>query len=146
MAQWNPLHDLVTLQDRMNQLFEDATHRRASEPESGDELEKADWYPAADVYEDDNEFIVSVDLPGIDRPTLDIGLDNNRLAIRGKRPTQGSNQHRRECPSGNFLRTFTVPASVDQPRIKANYRDGVLLVHLPKGKEQKPRRIEIKVS
>jgi HSP20 family protein len=146
MAQWNPLHDLVTLQDRMNQLFEDASHRRTSEAESGDELEQADWYPAADVFENDSEFIVSVDLPGINRPTLDIGLDDNRLVIRGKRATQDTNQHRRECPSGNFLRTFTVPASVDQTRIKADYKDGVLQIHLPKGKEQKARRIEIKVS
>jgi HSP20 family protein len=146
MAQWNPLHDLMTLQDRMNQLFEDATHRRSSEPEPGDELEQADWYPAADVYENDSEFTVSVDLPGIDRSSLNIGLDDNRLSIRGKRATQGANQHRRECPSGNFLRTFTVPASVDQTRIKADYKDGVLQIHLPKGNEQKARRIEIKVS
>ncbi len=146
MTHWNPLHDLVTLQDRMNRLFEDATHRRASEHEAGDELEKADWYPAADVYEDDREFIVAVDLPGIDRSTLDIGLDENRLAIRGTRVANDKTQHRRECPSGNFLRTFTVPSSVDQASIKAGYRDGILKVHLPKGTEQKARRIEIKVS
>ena len=53
MSQWNPLHDLVTLQDRMNRLFEDATQRRASEADKNDELERADWYPAADVYENE---------------------------------------------------------------------------------------------
>jgi len=63
MAQWNPLHDLVSLQDRMNRLFEDASKRRASEADQSDEVEGADWYPAADVYENEVEYTVTVDLP-----------------------------------------------------------------------------------
>ena len=159
MAQWNPLHDLVSLQDRMNRLFEDASQRRASErgPHAGsprgvqesdlsDEVEGADWYPAADVYEDDGEYTVAVDLPGIDRATLDISVDDNRLSIRGTRAGQEATQHRGECPRGNFLRTFSVPASVDQNDIRADYKDGVLQVHLPKRPERKAQRVEIKVS
>ncbi len=147
MAQWNPLHDLVTLQDRMNRLFEDATQRRASEADAGDELERADWYPAADVYENDGSFMVAVDLPGIDRAKLDISIEgDNRLTIKGERTPRDSTQHRGECPSGKFLRTFSVPASIDQKDIRANYKDGVLEVHLPKRAERKPHRVEIKVS
>ena len=146
MTQWNPLHDLVSLQDRMNRLFEDASKRRASEVEQTDEVEGADWYPAADVYENDGEYTVAIDLPGIDRTTLDISIDDNRLTVRGKRPSQDSRKHRRECPSGIFLRTFTVPALVSQKDIKADYRDGVLQVHLPKRQEQRQQKIEIKVS
>jgi len=147
MSQWNPLHDLVTLQDRMNRLFEDATQRRASEADKNDELERADWYPAADVYENDGAFMVAVDLPGMDRAKLDISIDgNNRLTIKGERAARDSTQHRGECPSGKFLRTFSVPTSVDQMDIKANYKDGVLEVHLPKRAERKPQRLEIKVS
>ncbi len=147
MAHWNPLHDLVTLQDRMNRLFEDATQRRATGADANDELEVADWYPAADVYENDGAFIVAVDLPGIDRTKLDISIDDdNRLAIKGERVIHDSTQHRSECPSGKFLRTFSVPASVNQKDIKASYKDGVLEVQLPKRAERKPQRVEIKVS
>ncbi|MFN2499805.1 MAG: Hsp20/alpha crystallin family protein [Pyrinomonadaceae bacterium] len=147
MSQWNPLHDLVTLQDRMNRLFEDATQRRASEAEQNDELERADWYPAADVYENERAFMVAVDLPGIDRAKLDISIDgDNRLTIKGERTARELKQHRGECPSGKFLRTFSVPGSVDQKDIRANYKDGVLEVHLPKRPERKPQRVEIKVS
>jgi HSP20 family protein len=159
MAQWNPLHDLVSLQDRMNRLFEDASQRQASErsahaggprgvqeADKSDEVEGADWYPAADVYETDSEYVVAVDLPGIDRATLDISLDDNRLTIKGTRRGQDSTQHRGECPRGTFLRTFSVPASVDQNDIRADYKDGVLQVHLPKRPERKAQRVEIKIS
>jgi HSP20 family protein len=146
MAQWNPLHDLVTLQDRMNRLFEDASQRRASEADKSDEVEGADWYPPADVYEGDGEYTVAVDLPGIDRATLEISLDDNRLTIKGVRAGQEKTQHRGECPRGKFLRTFSVPASVEQNGIRAAYKDGVLQVHLPKRLERKAQRVEIKVS
>lgn len=146
MSKWNPLHDLVSLQDRMNRLFEDASQRRASEVEQSDELEGADWYPAADVYENDGEYTVAVDLPGINREALDISLDDNRLTIRGKREDRDTTRHRGECPRGTFLRTFSVPGSVAQSDIRADYKDGVLQVHLPKRPERKAERIEIKVS
>ncbi|HLO01036.1 MAG TPA: Hsp20/alpha crystallin family protein [Pyrinomonadaceae bacterium] len=145
MSQWNPLHDLVSLQDRMNRLFEDASRRRASESGTRDEAEVADWHPAADVYENETEYTVAVDVPGIDRSTLDISVDDDRLVIKGFRAGQESTQHRGECPRGKFLRTFSVPASVDQKNIKADYKDGVLLVHLPKRPERKAQRVEIKV-
>lgn len=146
MAQWNPLHDLMSLQDRMNRLFEDATQRRAVEAEASDEVEGADWYPAADVYESAADYTVAVDLPGIDRATLDISIDDNRLTIRGTRAPQEATQQRRECPTGKFLRTFSMPASVDQTDIKAEYKDGVLRVRLPRRPEKKAQRVKIKIS
>ena len=156
MAQWNPLDDLMFLQDRMNRLFEDATQRRTSESKSGsavppsaddvDGVETAEWYPAADVYEKTDEYVVAVDLPGIDRSSLDINIDLDRLTIKGKRAEDDSVQQRGERPGGNFLRVFDVPASVDQNRIKAEYKDGVLRVRLPRQPERKAQRIEIKVT
>lgn len=145
MAQWNPLHDLVSLQDRMNRLFEDASQRRSTDVEQSDEAEGADWYPAADVYENDGAYTVAVDLPGIDRSTLDISVADNSLTVRGKRAGHDTKEHRGECPRGDFLRTFSVPASVDQQDIRADYKDGVLQVHLPKRLERNAQRIEIKV-
>ena len=146
MAQGNPLHDLVSLQDRMNRLFEDASQRRAAEGNPTDEVESADWYPAADVYESDVEYTVAVDLPGIDRAALEISVDDDRLTIKGNRAARDTTRHRAECPSGKFLRTFSVPSAIDQKNIRANYKDGVLQVHLPKRPERKSQRVEIKIS
>jgi HSP20 family protein len=145
MAQWNPLHDLVSLQDRMNRLFEDASQRRAGDDYSA-ELQRADWQPLADVYENEAEYTVAIDLPGIDRATLEISVDENRLTVKGTRPAPENIQHRLECPSGNFLRSFSVPAAVDQKEIKADYKDGVLLVHLPKRQDRQPQKVKINIS
>lgn len=143
---WNPLQDLLLLQDRMNRLFEDASHRRLqTEEQQTDEVETADWYPAADVSETTAEFIITADLPGIDRDTLDISVADDRLSIKGTRNIETSPQ-RIERPRGRFIRTFGVPASVDQGKIQAEYKDGVLNIILPKRVEQKPKRVEIKVS
>jgi HSP20 family protein len=145
--QWNPLQDLMLLQDRMNRLFEDATERRARvDAETSDDIETAEWYPAADVYERDAEYLIAVDLPGIDRSALEITIDDDRLTIKGTRAAAETSTTRSERPAGRFLRTFSVPAAVDQQTIQAAYKDGVLKVRLPKRKEQTAKRIEIKIS
>lgn len=144
--QWNPLQNLMLLQDRMNRLFEDATEQRARvDAETSDDIETAEWYPAADVYDHDGEYLIAVDLPGIDRSALEITIDDNRLAIKGTRAVETSTS-RTERPTGRFLRTFSLPGSVDQKSIHAAYKDGVLEVRLPKRKEEMAKRIEIKVS
>lgn len=148
MAQrWDPLRDLVTLQDHMNRLFQEASERRArGEAEGEQEIERADWIPTADFYETESEFTVAIDLPGIDRAALEISLDNDKLVIRGERVIETEGQQRTERPRGRFLRKFAVPATVDQKAIAAEYKDGVLRVRLPKRTEQKTRRVEIKVQ
>src|SRR5262245_4433372 len=133
--QWNPLQDLVMLQDRMNRLFEDATQRRA---QGDDEFERVDWTPAADIYETESGYLLALDLPGIDREALEIDVDDNRLIVKGTRAIAESKQHRSERPRGKFLRSFSVPAAVDQGKIGAEYKDGVLQIRLPKRSEQKP--------
>lgn len=147
MSQWNPLQDLVVLQDRMNRLFEDATQRRTqSGAEGGDEFERADWTPLADVYETETGYSIAIDLPGIKRDALEIDINDNRLLIKGTRVIDDSRSRRNERPRGKFLRSFTVPTSVDQSRIGAEYKDGVLQIRLPKRAEQKAQKIEVKIS
>jgi HSP20 family protein len=145
--QWNPLQDLMVLQDRMNRLFEDATQRRTQAGTGAeDEFERADWTPASDIYETESGYLIAMDLPGIDREALEIDIDENRLIVRGTREVAESRQHRAERPRGKFLRTFSVPASVDQAKIGAEYKDGVLQIRLPRRSEQKPKKIDIKIS
>lgn len=146
--QWNPLQDLMVLQDRMNRLFEDATQRRnqADAGAAGDEFERADWTPASDIYETESGYLIAMDLPGIDREALEIDINDNRLVIKGTRAIAESRSSRTERPKGKFLRAYSVPASVDQAKIAAEYKDGVLQISLPKRTEQKPKRIDIKIS
>src|SRR5215510_13627133 len=143
--QWNPLQDLMVLQDRMNRLFEDATQRR-SQSGPDDEFERADWTPAADIYETESGYLIAMDLPGIDREALEIDVDDSRLIVKGTRTISQSKQHRSERPRGRFLRTFSVPGSVDQAKIGAEFKDGVLHIRLPKRNEQKPKKIDIKIG
>jgi HSP20 family protein len=148
MAQyWDPLRDLVALQDRMNRLFDEAAQRRARDEGEQGEIERADWTPVADVYNLEDEYLILVDLPGVSRDALNISLNGDQLFIRGERPPDMESQGRRERPFGNFLRKFgPLPPTVDQTAIAAEYKDGVLRLSLPKRKEQKQRRVEIKVS
>jgi HSP20 family protein len=137
----------MLLQDRMNRLFEDATQKRArDESEHGDDLHRADWSPLADVYENEADYTIALDLPGIERKALEINIEDDRLLIRGTRQLESVKGMRSERPRGTFLRTFGVPRSVDQSRISADYKDGVLEIRLPKQTEPKGQRIEIKVA
>ena len=143
---WDPIRDLFRLQERMNRLFEDATERRARE-DGESEIEHADWTPAADVYDQEAEFVVMLDLPGIDRDSLDISIDDNSLWVRGKRNLEQDSRKRIERSHGSFQRKFgPLPTAIDQQEVKAKYTDGVLKVTLPKRAEQKARRVEIKIQ
>jgi HSP20 family protein len=144
---FDPVRDLFTLQDRMNRLFEEAASRRGGEAEEEGEIERADWIPAADVYEEEGEFVVTLDLPGIRRDGLDVNLDEGRLTIRGERaPKEGVQLRRSERPHGRFVRSFSLPDAVDRHAITADYKDGVLTLHLPKRTEPKERRVKIDIK
>ena len=148
MAQyWDPLRDLVALQDRMNRLFDEAADKRARDEGEEGEIERSDWTPAADVYNREGEYLIAVDLPGVSREGLDISLSDDRLFIRGERPPDAEAGERTERPVGRFLRKFgPLPPTVDQKSISAEYRDGVLRLRLPKRKQQKQQRVEIKIQ
>ena len=138
----------MLLQDRMNRLFEDATERRARAADS-DEIETADWHPAADVYDTVGAYLIAVDLPGVERSALDIDLDDEKLVIRGTRTLEKSGDQGKERvvrPHGRFRRSFALPANVASEGIQAEYRDGVLEITLPKRSETRGQRIQIKVQ
>lgn len=143
---FDPVRDLFTLQDRMNRLFEEAAERRAGEDEG--EIERADWVPAADVYEDEREYTLALDLPGIDRDGLEVNLDDGRLVIRGTRAlAEGVRARRAERPQGRFVRSFSLPDAVERGSITADYKDGVLLLHLPKrGEQPQQGRVRIEIG
>jgi HSP20 family protein len=150
---FDPVRDLMTLQDRMNRLFEDTAERRGHRHGGGGEeaeveMERADWSPAADVYEREAEYVIALDLPGVEREQLDVGIDDNRLTVRGERAPVEADVHvrRAERPAGRFVRSFTLPETVERGGISADYKDGVLRLRLPKRRERQPSRVEIKIQ
>ena len=150
---WDEWRDYVTLQERMNRMFDGAVRRHDHLNEEREaELERADWTPVADVYENESEFVIAIDLPGIERSALEVSLDENRLTVRGERAPEEAGTRRdssggRGRPFGRFLSRFgPLPATVDRKNIAADYSDGVLRLRLPKRAEQKSGRVTITVQ
>ena len=141
--------DYMTLQERMNRLFDDAgrRHARLAEEQAG-EIERADWTPASDVYETADAFVIALDLPGIDRAALEVTIDDDRLMVRGARAADESVKlHRAGRPAGCFVSRFgPLPSTVDQTRIAAEYKDGVLRLRLPKRAERAEGKVKIEIK
>jgi len=131
------------LQDRMNRLFDDAGRPwRTDEPAA-----TTSWSPSVDIFETEGEIVVKAELPGMDRKDIQLNLENNVLSLRGERKfqkeTKDDNYHRIERSYGVFSRSFSIPATVDEERIRADYKDGVLKIVLPKKDQAKPKQIKI---
>ena len=142
ITRWDPFRDLGLLQDRMNRLFDDAGRGwRADEPAT------TTWSPAVDIFETAGDIVVKAELPGMDRKDISLNLENNVLTLRGERrfekETKEENYHRVERSYGGFSRSFSIPATVDEERIHADYKDGVLKILLPKKEQAKPKQIRI---
>jgi len=143
VVRWDPFRELGMLQDRMNRLFDDTGRGwRADEPAA-----TTSWSPSGDIFENEGEIIVKAELPGMDRKDIFLHLENNVLTLRGERKfekeTKEENYHRIERSYGNFSRSFSIPATVDDEKIRADYKDGVLKIALPKKEQAKPKQIKI---
>ena len=121
---------------------------------SGDDGEtqgvNMDWRPLADISETDSEYVIKAELPEIDRKDVHVAVENGRVTISGERnmdkEEEDATQHRIETFYGTFSRSFTLPTDVDEEKISAKSKNGVLKVHLPKTKVTKPKSIEIAVN
>ena len=127
---WDPLRDLLTLQERMNRLFEDTLSATRTAPPLG----TGNWIPLADVYETADGFVVQVDLPGLGSDDVEVHVDGDRLVLRGRRKetARPDNYYRMERSYGPFVRTFVLTPDVDPDRVTAQFRDGLLRLELPK--------------
>jgi HSP20 family protein len=135
----------LTLQDQVNRLFDDNFTRNRS---SRSDL--ATWAPAVDIYETENELVVKADLPDFQDKDIDVRVENNTLTIRGERKfekdVKEDNYLRIERAYGSFMRSFSLPNTVSSENIRADYRNGVLTLHMAKREESKPKQIKISVS
>ena len=148
IVRWEPFRDLLGLQERMNRLFDESY--RGNRGAADEWALGGSWAPAVDIYEQDGNIVMKAELPGVDPDVVDIRLENNTLTLRGERKLDSEvkedTYHRVERSYGSFSRSFTLPTVVDQGNIKAEYRDGVLKLTLPKREEAKPRQIQINVG
>lgn len=148
IVRWEPFRDLLSLQDRMNRIF--GEYRQAAGASDDEWALGGSWAPAVDIYEQGNDIVLKAELPGVDPKDLDIRLENNVLTLRGQRKLENEvkkeSYHRVERSYGSFSRSFTLPSVVDQAGIKAEVRDGILKLVLPKREEAKPKQIEISVG
>lgn len=145
-TQWDMMRELASMQDRMNRIW-GSVYDRGREDVSG----HGAWLPPVDIYETaSKEIVLKAELPGLKREAIDLTVENNTLTIRGQRqPEDGAADaqfHRSERVFGPFTRSFTLPNTVDAHRVKAEYRDGVLTVRLPRREEAQPRQITVDVE
>ena len=147
-SSWNPLIRLDGISKRLNHIF---SHRDDQAMGDDNELMTVpDWYPPVDVLETDYEFCLKVDVPGVSKDKVRVTIDDAVLVIQGERQREVSNTghkiHRLERPYGRFIRSFTLPESMEAGSVRADFRDGVLSVHLPKFARANARLIDVKAA
>jgi HSP20 family protein len=135
----------LALQDEVNRLFEDNFTR-----ERAGHADLAAWAPSVDIYETENELVVKAELPDVQEKDIDVRISNNTLTIRGERrfdkDVKEENFLRIERAYGSFMRSFSLPNTVSSENIRAEYRNGVLTLHMAKREESKPKQIKISLS
>ena len=146
IMRFDPFRDLAVLQDRMNRLFNDAYAPRRED----DLTSRGTWTPAVDIYEVDGGLVLKAELPGMQREDIDVNIENNTLTIRGERKLDSAIKqesfHRVERSYGSFVRSFSLPTTVDAAKVAAEYKNGVLAITLPIREEAKPRTINVNVA
>jgi HSP20 family protein len=144
LTRFEPARGVFTLQDQINRLFNEAFER------SSDEASLTTWAPAVDIYETEHELVVKADLPDVRPEELDIRVENNVLTIRGERKfekqVKEDNYLRVERSYGSFARSFSLASTVNTEGIKADYKNGVLTLSIPKREEAKPKQIKVNVE
>jgi HSP20 family protein len=146
VTKWKPFGNLFTLHDRINRLFEDEFHKDWSRGTGSVES----WYPAADIYETDDEFVFRLEVPGLAKEDLNVEFNDNVLSIKGEKKKEKDvkeeNYHRIESYSGSFSRSFALPRNADPNKINAAMKDGILELRVAKVEEKKPTAVSIDVK
>ena len=148
IVRWDPFRDLMTIQERMNRLFDQTLSKTRVDDEEG--LTASTWSPAVDIFETADSIVLKAELPGVSRENIDIQVRDNAMTLKGERrferEVKDENYLRIERSYGAFQRGFNLPAMIQQDKIKAVFKDGVLEVTLPKAEEAKPKQVKIEVK
>ena len=144
LVKWNPWREMPTLHNRINRLFDDPFFRI---DRMADEDLMGMWNPAVDLYEKDDHFIIKAELPGINKEDIKVDLKDRVLTLSGERAydneVKEENYYRKERSYGRFQRAFTLPGDVDADKIKAEFKDGVLQIEVPKPEDKKAKQVTV---
>ena len=147
LIRWDPFREISSLQERMNRLFSDV---RGRTPFGEEESTRGGWVPAVDIYETGDSLVLKAELPGIPKEDISVEVKDNTLLLKGdkrfEREVKEENYQRIERSYGSFQRAFTLPGTVQQDKVKAKFKDGILEIVLPKVEEAKPKQIKVEVS
>ena len=147
LTRWDPFRELEDMSDRLNRIF---SSRPLARLDAGrEDLSVPDWVPSVDIMETKEEFVLTAELPDVKKDEIDIKAQDGVLTIKGERKREiedkGKKYHRVERSYGMFFRSFTLPDGIDEDRIEADFKDGVLHLHLPKSPAKAPKAIPIEV-
>ena len=144
LTRFEPFREFSTLQDRLNRLYRDSFGGRE------EALSNTGFAPPVDVYEDEHNITLKIEVPGIDEKDIDVRLENHTLTVHGERKFEKEekeeNYRRVERQYGSFTRSFTLPNTVDAEKVSANYDKGILKIKLAKKAEAKPKQIKVNVK
>ncbi len=145
IVKYNPIRELKAMQEQMNRLLDLAWNR-----EPGEDIREGVWQPQVDIYEDEEAVIIHAELPGMDQKDIEVKIENCTLTLRGERKHEQDikkeNYHRVERYYGSFQRSFSLPHTIDQEKVKAACDKGVLTITLPKKEETKPKQINVEIK
>jgi HSP20 family protein len=145
ITRWEPFRELANLQHRVNNLLQDYRG-----PQNEELLSSGSFLPAVDILENEHDFVLKLEVPGIDQKDVQITLENNTLTVRGERKIEKDekqeNFRRVERSYGSFVRTFALPNTIDAENVNAEYHDGILKIRLAKKQEAKPKQIKIGIN
>ena len=147
LTRWEPFREMEDLQNRLSTFFTRAPMRRGNGKES---ITLPEWTPLADITEDDREYVIKAELPELRKEDVKVTVENGVLTISGERKFEKEEKkkkyHRVERGYGSFVRTFALPEDADAGKVKAEFKHGILEVHLPKNEGAKSKQIEVYVA
>jgi HSP20 family protein len=147
LVRWDPFRELEDMSDRLNRMFSRPALPRTNGKET---MVVADWVPSVDVSETDGDYQIKAEIPDVKKEDVKVTVEDGVLTIQGERMQEkeekGKKYHRVERSYGSFVRSFTLPDLVDEEKVKAEFKDGVLNLHLPKSEKAKPKAIEVTVG
>ena len=152
IVRWNPMRDLMSMEREFNKIFNSLERKFGfgDGDNENEEFENAVWMPMTDILEDENQYYLNIDLPGIKKEDVKINYSNGQLSISGERKQEtvekDTKYHRAERSYGKYYRSFTLPQKINENEIDAEFKDGQLKISIPKSEEAKPKQLEIKVK
>lgn len=146
LERWSPFRELEAMQSRLNRLVGDEGLRAIG----GEATAFSEWAPAVDVEETDKEYLIKADLPEVKKDDVKVEFLDGVLSIEGERRQEkeekGKKFHKIEREYGKFVRRFSLPSEIDAAKVSAEFKEGVLNVHLPKSPMARPKAVEVKVA